>query len=360
MQDIKHILKITEQTYLWDTLKNSTRPIVIYGMGLGGLKTLNKCHEHNIPVQVILAGDEYSRAGEFAGYKVLRYSDVVQLYPNCIILLAFGTEKPEMLGRFYELDRNHTVYAPDFALFGAEEFTPSFLQENLNKMQTVYETLADEQSRKVFTAICNYKLSGKLHYLQNCETQRLEDYRRIFNLATHEVYLDLGAYNGDTIREFLHLTQNSYQEIIALEPDCKNFAKLQKWLASEPLEHITLLNEGIWDSATTLSFATCGGRQSALSENGNSIIHTQSIDNLAQGRKLSLIKMDVEGSEQEALLGGAHTLAIHKPKLMIAAYHKSKDIFHLPLLIHKLNPEYKIYLRKHPYVPAWEINIFAI
>ena len=41
-------------------------------------------------------------------------------------------------------------------------------------------------------------------------------------------------------------------------------------------------------------------------------------------------------------------------------YHHDADIFLLPLFMWQLVPEYKVYLRKHPYVPAWELNFLAV
>lgn len=80
------------------------------------------------------------------------------------------------------------------------------------------------------------------------------------------------------------------------------------------------------------------------------------IDALAEEREVSLIKMDVEGAELQALAGGRETLQKFAPKLFVAAYHYDVDLFRLPLLLQKIVPQYKIYLRKHPYVPAWELN----
>ncbi len=69
--------------------------------------------------------------------------------------------------------------------------------------------------------------------------------------------------------------------------------------------------------------------------------------------------MDLEGAEKEALAGCVNTIQQHKPKMLIAGYHFNEDLFAIPLTLLQLNPDYQIYLRKHPYVPDWEINIFV-
>ena len=69
--------------------------------------------------------------------------------------------------------------------------------------------------------------------------------------------------------------------------------------------------------------------------------------------------MDVEGAEKSAITGGTNTLS-NKPKLHIAAYHKSEDLYSLPLKIKEICPDYKIYMRKHKALPAWDINYIFV
>ena len=193
----------------------------------------------------------------------------------------------------------------------------------------------------MFAASLNYKLSGKLHYLWQSETERLKDLQSIFSWSEEETYADLGAYNGDTIREFLQLTNNKYNRIFAAEPDRRNYKKLSAYLEASGLSDIKIFERAIWKETAELSFSDSGGRQSTL----------------LTGQRH--IKMDVEGAEMEALKGGKEQIKRNKPKLFIAAYHHDADIFLLPLFIWQLVPEYKVYLRKHPYVPAWELNFLA-
>ena len=72
------------------------------------------------------------------------------------------------------------------------------------------------------------------------------------------------------------------------------------------------------------------------------------------------IKYDVEGSESEALDGSKTVIQRDKPKLLVSLYHRTEDMFALPLKVKKLNPAYKLYLRQHPYIPAWDMNLYCI
>lgn len=351
---------IDEKIDMWEYLTTVQRPIVIYGMGNGALKALAKCQEYRVDIKAIFASDEFVRGQSFLGYEIIKYSQIIERYGNDItILLAFGSESEIMLGQFAELAAKHELLAPNFALFGTTQFDMQFVMDNRDKFDKVYELLADDWSRKVFKNICNYKLTGKVAYLDKIATYRVQDYQELFEFSSHETYIDLGAYNGDTVVEFLELVNGQYERIVAVEPDRKNFKKLERWQEESGLANISLYAKGIWDKPDTLSFNTAGARSSSLDLDGNSVIEVESVDNILQGAAATLIKIDVEGAEAQALRGASHTLAAYQPKLLVACYHREEDLFKLPLLIHELNPNYKIYFRKHPYVPAWEINIFA-
>ena len=375
---------INEENTLWEYLKTAGQPVVLYGTGDGADKVLARLAETGVPVSGIFASDEFVRGQQFHGFTVRTYSELLALREKVIVLIAFASELPDVLERFYKLASVHETYAPHVPVFSGEEtVTPAWIKKHETKLLAVYERLADAVSRETFASVLNYKLSGKLSYLQACTTNRPEDLRTIFSFGREETYLDLGAYNGDTVQEFLLLTHGRYKKIIALEPDKKNFKKLTDFVRQNELKHITCLQAGVWNDCGSLELTGNGGRQSTFWEADRSGFATQplsqtcsmkkkikkqqvtvvSVDAVLGNDRADYMKFDVEGVEKEALEGAAGHLVPDGngalPKLLVAAYHHDEDIFALPLLLWKLQPEYQIYLRKHPYVPAWEINIFA-
>jgi hypothetical protein len=72
-----------------------------------------------------------------------------------------------------------------------------------------------------------------------------------------------------------------------------------------------------------------------------------------------LIKFDVEGAEREAIEGSKNAILNNLTELCVSLYHRSEDIFELPLLIHELLPDHALFIEKTPYIPAWEINLYA-
>lgn len=90
-----------------------------------------------------------------------------------------------------------------------------------------------------------------------------------------------------------------------------------------------------------------GDSGSKIDESGDSIIQMDSIDNICENEKVTYIKMDIEGSELEALRGARKVICRDKPRLGICIYHKPEDLLEIPMFIKKMVPEYKLYIRHH-------------
>lgn len=355
---------IIETESVWERLQRTTKPIVLYGMGNGADKILDWCAANAVVVQGVFASDEFVRGQQFRGFTVERYAALkARLGGELLVVIAFASERPEVLERFAQLAAEQEVLAPHLPLFAeAETVSQAWLTKHAAALQAVYEHLADEQSRRVFAATLNYKLSGKISYLFDCATEREADLRQLIAPNQEECYLDLGAYNGDTIQELGRLTNWQWQQVVAVEPDRRNCRKLR--LLAEELQQRGLAVEvhesGIWECEGALSFSDSGGRQSTFVGASKRQTPVTTIDSVLAGRPVSYIKMDVEGAEAQALRGGEQSISHWAPKLFVAAYHYDVDLFRLPQLIWQLVPDYKVYLRKHPYVPAWELNFIAL
>lgn len=347
--------KINEKN-VWEALKETALPIVIYGMGNGADMIINRLESLGVSVADIFASDEFVRGHYFHGKKVLKYSEVCEKYDNFAIVMAFAVHDEKMLSRVCELSKKHTLYFPDVPVVGDGTFTMEYIKENEKEFDFAYSLLADENSRKSFVDVLNFKVSGKTEYLFACQREREEIYRDYLKLGDDEIFMDLGAYDGDTIREFLTMT-NGYRKIYAVEADEKNFKKLTERTAE--LGKIELFNLAAWDKKEVLFFEKKKGRNSKLSSNGKIQIPADSVDNILNGREITFLKADVEGSEEKVLLGAANTIRQYRPKLYICAYHRNSDMFVLPRRIHEICGDYRLHFAHRAYVPAWESNFYC-
>ena len=348
------MLELIKENNVWDILKSSSKPTVLYGMGLGAEKIMDTLSQYGVEISDIFASDEFVRGHSFRGFKVLKYSEVCEKYEDFNVVLCFASRLDGVIENIARINGAHSVFAPDVPVAGGGLFSREFIAENEEKFDFVYNNLADEESRKTYLDILNFKVSGKIEYLLNSFADKEEIYRDILKLNSFENIIDLGAYDGDTIREFLSFTGGQYSYITALEPDEKNFKKLLR--NTEELFDITCLNMGAWDKKDTLILAGKAGRNSKLSAEGKSV-EVIDIDSLELAP--TFIKMDIEGAELKALCGAEKTIKEYCPKLYVCAYHRNEDLFALPLKIWELSQDYKIYFRHSKYIPAWESNFYC-
>lgn len=357
---------LTEKHSLWEHLKNTRKPIYIYGMGDGAVKIINVLTHLGIEISGIYASNNFVRGHSFYGYKVLKLDEVKAETPDFISLLAFATFRDEMLEVLYKLQDEFEFYAPDVPVVRTDDaiFDLTYIDGHSKEFLQVYDMLADDWSKKVLIDTLNFKVSGKIDYLKGISTPIDEVYTNIIKPSSNESYVDLGAYNGDTVSEFLRYADPKTAKITAFEPDKKNYRRLNQRIENENIigrvEQIDCYNIGVWSEQTVLHFASKGGRNSKLDDSGVIDVNANSVDNILSGNPATVIKFDVEGAEYQALLGCENTIKAFKPRLMVSAYHKNEDLFALPLLIKSLNHNYKIYLRHHPYIPSWETNFYCV
>lgn len=351
---------------VWDHLAETDKPIVMYGMGDGAEKILTVFEKYGIKPAEFMASDEFVRGHYFKGYKVKKLSEIEEQYDDFIIVICFGTAIPEVLERIYSLAERYEVVVPDVPVIGNGLFDSDYISDHESDIMVLHPMFADDFSREVFDKLMKYRVTGDPSVLKACESPKSEAYE-LLKIGTNEIYVDLGAYNGDTIEEFLKLTNKRFEKIYALEPDRRNYSKMRRRhyaLGSGVFEHY---NAAAWSEDTTLTFYNKSGRNSALTDNrsvetkGRAVTtDAKSVDSILKGKPASIIKYDVEGSEEQAILGSVETIKKYKPRLIVSLYHRTEDMIKLPLLIHEINPSYKMYLRHHPYLPAWDTNLYCI
>lgn len=360
-----NFLKRIPETDLWSYLAASKKTVVMYGMGNGADKILAVCEKYGVEIADFFASDGFVRGHSFHGKTVLSYSAVKEKYgaDNIIVLLSFGSSLPDVLELFKKVDGECETYAPDVPVCGGDIFTMEFFDFHRDEISSVRQMLSDDESRRIYDNVILYKLTGKLSYLFEAESHKDETYR-LLGAESFSNTADLGAYNGDTVRELLDVNSR-VKKIYALEPDRRSYRKLDAYCSEYNGDtEIVPINAAAWSQDTTLIFGDEGNRNSGVfapSKTAKSVeVTARSLDSVVGNGSLDYIKYDVEGAEREAILGSSAVIDRCRPALLVSAYHKSEDIFSLPLLVKSLCPDYKLYYRRYPYVPAWDLNLICI
>ena len=345
---------------LWQSLAGETRDILLYGMGNGADKLLAVCEARGIPICGVFASDGFVRGHSFHGMRVMSYSEVAEKYPpgDCVVLLAFGSSRPEVMSLFDRVATRYPLYVPDLPVCGDTLFDQAFYAAHGAEFAAARALLANEESRVLFDRVLTCKYTAR----HACFAEAVSAYTPWDYLATHRItaMADLGAYNGDSAKEAIG-QHPELQYLLAVEPDRRSFKKLQLWAGTVPDILIECHNVAVWDKHGEAAFDASGNRNAGLcTGRTNSTVATDTVDRLLDGRCVDYIKLDVEGAEAEALRGAAETIRSYRPALRVAAYHRPEDMFLLPHLLTELCPHYRLFLTRLPGFPAWDLDIVAI
>lgn len=167
-----------------------------------------------------------------------------------------------------------------------------------------------------------------------------------FKMGTNEVFCDIGAHVGTTIRKFLTATQWRYSAIHAFEPDKGSYSALRQGIFAN-LPNFHAKNVALSDTSQSLSFSETGTMGSRLDSGGNVKIETSTLD--SEVEHATFIKMDVEGHETNILRGARRLIAQSKPRLAITGYHFADDLLEIAKLIREIEPRYRLRMRHHSY-----------
>ncbi|ENK1243348.1 FkbM family methyltransferase [Clostridium botulinum] len=263
------------------------------------------------------------------------------------------------------------------------------LLEYGGKISEVYNFLEDDISKKVLENILMARIYDDLSFIDEIQDKKLENEyfdKSIIKLSSNESFVDAGAYDGDTLYKFIQNTNMNFDRVFLFEPDKNNFKLLDNQISNKLLvskiddsvetvelgnivDQINLYNLGVYDKSSVLSFN--GNLLKASHVTGNldmnlkdhnyykDIIEVVKLDDFLENKNITYIKMDIEGSEYEAVKGAANIISKYKPKLAICIYHTENHLWDIPILIKKLNPNYKIYMR-HYNSNLWDTICYAV
>ncbi len=221
------------------------------------------------------------------------------------------------------------------------------IKEHIDDYQWLYNNLVDYRSKKLLFAILNNWYNFDFNTLQNCIETNFPHYfdLDIISLSEDEIFVDVGAFTGDTTIDFLnYFGMNSYKKIYCYEITKDSLLCLKNNMRY--FKNIIIRNKAVSNEEKTLYINKNSIDNSAnfISTTGDESIQAVKLDNDIHD-KITLIKMDIEGYEQKALQGVKKQIIKNKPKLLISVYHNHEDLWKIPRMIKEMNSNYKFYLR---------------
>jgi FkbM family methyltransferase len=235
---------------------------------------------------------------------------------------------------------------------------PSRVLEQRADVLRCFDLWSDDASRREYIAQLRWRLHADFNAL-NPPVPGQYWQPDLIRLGSDAVFADAGAFDGDTLEQFLHFTGGAFRSAYLFEPDTGNLQDLDKRLQDLPLElraRIHVCAAAVGENDCDISFQRGSGISSSAGAGADSV-RCFALDN-ALPETPDYIKYDIEGFELLGLHGSARIISEYRPALAVCAYHLQDHLWKIPLLIQSLNPNYRFYLRPHGQI--WETVCYAI
>ncbi|MBI5615224.1 MAG: FkbM family methyltransferase [Gammaproteobacteria bacterium] len=325
--------------------------LAILGAGPEGRRLAACCAARGIEVVAVFDGNATKRGMPFGTCRVMPSDALGSLDRSVPVIVA----SHRVLGAI-DLLAGLGFEAAPFALLqllDPEAFPPHMfytamledLHANRARYRALAASLADDESRRVLDRVLAYRLSMDPRVMREAIDWDLYCGSGLFEFGTDEVYVDGGSFDGDSVRLFIEHVGGKFSRALAFEPDPATFERLCASFANEP--RVQTHNCGLHRQQGELRFDNDSTRGAIFSDTGSVVVPVVGLDEVLAGQRVSFIKMNIEGSELEALRGAALSIASFRPKLAISAYHRPSDLWQIPELVRSLHADYHLYLRQH-------------
>ena len=351
------------------------RPVVLYGAGglgrmvLKGLRSLGRppvafadrgITGQNTSIEGIPAfnpGEAAARFGSDAVFVVSIWNAQTdhQYVVTCDQLRRLGARHvAPALALFW---RHPETFLPYFCLDVPERVLAA--QDDIRRLA---DELADDASRELLVRQLRWRLRMDFGALP-CPVPGPAYFQPDLLPPRHdELFIDCGAFDGDTLSAFRSRMEGNASRAIAIEPDPASYARLESCVEALPAEiraRVRTLRVAVGRSREKLRFDSSGTASAHASNTGTIEVDCLPLDEILGNETPTLIKMDLEGAEVDALLGGQESIRRAGPSMAICVYHRPDHLWAIPLLLRRILPRHALYLRPHGY-EGWDLVCYAV
>lgn len=276
-------------------------------------------------------------------------------YKNSHIVLSSRRYEKELVA---QLSR---IGVTEYSCFDADIYADTVIT-GFEECARLYSMLSDNLSRKTFLSIINFRVTNDSKFLSDIIQPLSNQYFEptLYTLCQKDFFVDCGAYDGDTLELLMSNTGGKIAGYYGFEPNEHNFKILQR--RAVKYSNLEIIKKGVFKENTTLSFNVpydSISSSSAILDSGNETIEVVSLDNALEGKKVTFVKMDIEGAEMDALFGAKKIIQAQKPTLAISVYHKFDDFWKIPSLVDSFGVGYRYFLR-HYTLDSSETILYAV
>jgi len=221
------------------------------------------------------------------------------------------------------------------------------LREMEREVCDLLHLCGDEESKKIICQTVE-KYFDEAHVQIDCIPNQYF-VQPLVPLTDEECFVDVGAFDGDSIDAFLQAVDGKYRHIYAFEMSKGNYTKLSRKIEEDPrydATRISIYPYGVSDQDGTARYYE-NNSSSVFSDDGTETAEFRRLDDILKDQQITFIKMDIEGAEPLALRGAEQIIRAQTPKLAVCTYHRAEHLWELPTMIRRMNSAYKFYFRHH-------------
>lgn len=352
-----------------EDIKNGKK-IIFYGANTLLMRFINMfCRKDMASVKYIV-DDEIEKHGkriygiELCSHEKLEKEDAGAV----VIVITAANRNKEILKTLMKINPDFKAYVARVLVNDLLESAAVELFDHQDDVRRVCDMLYDDESKRIYSEVVKRRMQyGEEDFSDLIITGDMQYMIPNFfedSIPEKEIIVDCGAFTGDTSKHFVDVFDCTVEKIYAFEC-CKDqldelnlFVEQAKKRSYCP--EIIVMPYGVSDKEETVELyntknpGACfitenrSDAKDALYNSSIEQVKTVSLDQvIPDSEKVTLIKMDIEGSEFRALMGASRIIKTFKPRLAISIYHSGEDYYKIPLLIKEMVPEYKFLVRHH-------------
>lgn len=373
MTDISNLL-LSDLEY-FDDIKNYQH-IIVYGAGNKAKLTLPLLENKGIKPCAICDGNRELWGTSLLGkYPIDSYEQVTSKFSEyCILICATIHVAMEIMAELHEKgEKNPIFHCCNLFKVDACFLSKSDYLSKRERYSAIYNLFEDNLSRQVYIEFLNSKVTGNLLSLVKLtDGNTFFDSRLLGEPNSDDVYVDAGAYTGDTLCRFIAYSRLQYKKAILFEADEANFSALEKFVEYGVVPNVQLVNRALWSKKTEKNFYTLKDNHQLhfdspnlfndfkdiadnaslfVSQQQNSFavaqkVKTSTLDSSLLNEIPTIMKINALAADLPILQGGVETLKRCSPDIILEYGVRPEYILDEIEFLNQLNLGYRFYLRQ--------------
>lgn len=329
--------------------------IAFFGAGVVAAHLFNYIKENRPDINMVCCIDSFAQ-GEMNGLKIYNLTEI-EAVKDSFDILVFTTRKS-----IHELSEIFTCMDIKYLIISREEERYCRRKDYVPKFEKACDVLKTNDDKKLYKILCEFLLGSDDEKIRQYVLDRHgiklfgpvrnyhKQYMEFINKDSIKTIFDAGVCNGVQFFVYKKLFKN-LKKIYGFDPMYDKFKKETYDFFIQKMPEVEIIDKGLWNKEEELSFVETPNNQagSYVQEAKNSrplneidniyTIKTTTIDRFKQSNsieKIDFIKMDIEGSELNALKGGEKTILSDRPQMAISIYHSIDDFADIPVYLSEL------------------------